>query len=127
MEHPRQWCDTKICPDFGTVEAGNIRVCSDVEQGYYCTTCRHTLLSRDTTKIQDVQVFGVPDATYSEELCAWVKLRAGTTVGADEVRAFCRGQIAHYKIPRHVRFVDEFPMTATGKVQKFLMREHMMA
>ena len=76
-------------------------------------------------KIQDVQVFGVPDARYGEELCAWVKLRAGETLTADEVREFCRDQIAHYKVPRHIRFVDEFPMTVTGKMQKFIMREKM--
>jgi fatty-acyl-CoA synthase len=78
-------------------------------------------------KIQDVQVFGVPDDRYGEELCAWVKLRAGETLTAEEVREFCRDQIAHYKIPRHVRFVDEFPMTVTGKMQKFIMRERMVA
>ncbi len=76
-------------------------------------------------KIQDVQVFGVPDQRYGEELCAWVKLRAGETLTAEEVRDFCRDQIAHYKIPRHIRFVDEFPMTVTGKMQKFIMRERM--
>ncbi len=78
-------------------------------------------------KIQDVQVFGVPDERYGEEICAWIKLRAGETMEGDEVRAFCDGQIAHYKIPRHVRFVDEFPLTVTGKVQKFIMRERMIA
>jgi fatty-acyl-CoA synthase len=76
-------------------------------------------------KIQDVQVFGVPDQRYGEELCAWVQLRAGETLTADEVREFCRDQIAHYKVPRHIRFVDEFPMTVTGKMQKFIMRERM--
>jgi fatty-acyl-CoA synthase len=76
-------------------------------------------------KIQDVQVFGVPDARYGEELCAWVKLRPGETLTAEEVRDFCRDQIAHYKVPRHIRFVDEFPMTVTGKIQKFMMREKM--
>ena len=60
-------------------------------------------------KIQDVQVFGVPDPRYGEELCAWVKLRAGETLTADEIRAFCRDQIAHYKVPRYIRFVDDFP------------------
>jgi len=75
--------------------------------------------------IQDVQVFGVADARYGEELCAWVKLRGGEALSADEVQAFCRGQIAHQKVPRHVRFVEEFPMTVTGKMQKFLMREAM--
>ena len=78
-------------------------------------------------KIQDVQVFGVPDERYGEELCAWVRMRAGESLTAEEMRAFCTGQIAHYKIPRHIRFVDEFPMTVTGKVQKFLMREQMIA
>jgi fatty-acyl-CoA synthase len=76
-------------------------------------------------KIQDVQVFGVPDARYGEELCAWVKLRPGETLTAEEIRDFCRDQIAHYKVPRHIRFVDEFPMTVTGKIQKFIMRERM--
>jgi fatty-acyl-CoA synthase len=78
-------------------------------------------------KIQDVQVFGVPDARYGEELCAWVKLRAGETLTAEELRNFCRDQIAHYKVPRHIRFVDEFPMTVTGKIQKFIMRDRMTA
>jgi fatty-acyl-CoA synthase len=77
-------------------------------------------------KIQDVQVFGVPDERYGEELCAWVILRAGERMEAEELRAFCEGQIAHYKIPRHVRFVGEFPLTVTGKVQKFIMRERMI-
>ena len=75
--------------------------------------------------IEDVQVFGVPDPRYGEELCAWVKLRAGATLTDDAVREYCRGQIAHQKVPRYVRFVDEFPMTVTGKMQKFLMREAM--
>ena len=78
-------------------------------------------------RFQDVQVFGIPDERYGEEICAWVKLRAGGTMEAEELRAFCEGQIAHYKIPRHVRFVDEFPLTVTGKVQKFIMREQMIA
>jgi fatty-acyl-CoA synthase len=78
-------------------------------------------------KIQDVQVFGIPDERYGEELCAWVKLRAGEALTADEVREFCREQIAHYKVPRHIRFVDEFPMTVTGKMQKFIMRDRMAA
>ena len=75
--------------------------------------------------IVDVQVFGVPDKRYGEELCAWIKLRSGETLHEDDVKAFCQGQIAHYKVPRHIRFVDEFPMTVTGKVQKFIMRERM--
>ncbi|MEN3287750.1 MAG: fatty-acyl-CoA synthase [Bradyrhizobium sp.] len=74
-------------------------------------------------KIQDVQIFGVADDRYGEELCAWIRVRSGETLTADEVRAFCHGQIAHNKIPRYVEFVDEFPMTVTGKIQKFIMRE----
>jgi len=76
--------------------------------------------------IQDVQVFGVPDLRYGEELCAWIKIRAGATLTEDDVKAFCKDQIAHYKVPRHVRFVSEFPMTVTGKMQKFIMREKMV-
>jgi fatty-acyl-CoA synthase len=77
--------------------------------------------------IEDVQVIGVPDEKYGEELCAWVKLRPGSELTADDVRSFCAGTIAHYKVPRYVRFTDEFPMTVTGKVQKFLMRETSIA
>lgn len=76
-------------------------------------------------KIQDVQVFGVPDAKYGEELCAWIRIREGETLTAEEVRGFCDGQIAHQKIPRYIRFVDAFPMTVTGKIQKFRMRQAM--
>ncbi len=75
--------------------------------------------------IADVQVFGVADAKFGEELAAWVKLREGAVLTEEAVREFCRGQIAHYKIPRYVRFVNEFPMTVTGKMQKFLMRKAM--
>jgi fatty-acyl-CoA synthase len=75
--------------------------------------------------IQDVQVFGVPDDRYGEEVCAWVKLRAGAALSEAELQAFCRGRIAHQKIPRYVRFVEQFPMTVTGKMQKYLMREAM--
>jgi fatty-acyl-CoA synthase len=76
-------------------------------------------------QIQDVQVVGVPDARYGEELCAWVIVRPGQTLTEEAVRNFCRGQIAHYKVPRYVRFVEEFPMTITGKIQKFRIREMM--
>ena len=75
--------------------------------------------------IVDVQVFGVPDQRFGEELCAWIKLRAGTALTEDDVKAFCKDQIAHYKVPRYVRFVDDFPMTVTGKMQKYLMRATM--
>jgi fatty-acyl-CoA synthase len=74
-------------------------------------------------KVLDVQCVGVPDQKYGEELCACIVLRPGMQATAEEIRAFCDGQIAHYKIPRYVRFVDSFPMTVTGKVQKYLLRE----
>jgi fatty-acyl-CoA synthase len=73
--------------------------------------------------VEDVQVIGVPDVKYGEELMAWVKLRPGATVTSDELRDFCRGKIAHFKVPRYVRLVDDFPMTVTGKVRKVEMRE----
>jgi fatty-acyl-CoA synthase len=75
--------------------------------------------------VSDVQVIGVPDQKYGEELCAWVILKAGQTATEDDIRAFCKGQIAHYKVPRYVRFVEAFPMTITGKIQKFAMRDQM--
>jgi fatty-acyl-CoA synthase len=71
-----------------------------------------------------VQVIGVPDERYGEELMAWVRLRDGVDgISADDVRAFCQGRLAHYKIPRYVHVVQEFPMTVTGKVRKVEMRE----
>jgi fatty-acyl-CoA synthase len=73
--------------------------------------------------IEDVQVVGVPDAKYGEELCAWVKLRPGQELTPEQVREYCQGKIAHYKIPRYVRFTADYPMTVTGKIQKFKMRE----
>ncbi len=77
-------------------------------------------------KVQAVQVFGVPDTKYGEEICAWIVLKPGHTATAEEVREFCRDQIAHYKIPRYIRFVSDMPMTVTGKFQKFVMRDHMI-
>jgi fatty-acyl-CoA synthase len=77
-------------------------------------------------KIESAQVVGLPDPKYGEELCAWIKLHPGETASAEDIQAYCKGQIAHYKIPRYIRFVDAFPMTVTGKVQKFLMREQMI-
>jgi fatty-acyl-CoA synthase len=73
--------------------------------------------------ISDVQVIGVPDLKYGEELMAWIKLKNGCRVTPEEIKEFCRGRIAHYKIPRYIKFVDEFPMTVTGKIQKYKMRE----
>jgi fatty-acyl-CoA synthase len=73
--------------------------------------------------IADVQVVGVPDERYGEELCAWVIARSGAELDEESVRSHCRGRLAHFKVPRYVIFTDEFPMTVTGKVQKFKMRE----
>jgi fatty-acyl-CoA synthase len=73
--------------------------------------------------VADVQVFGLPDERYGEEICAWIVRKSGSTLDEDGVREFCRAGIARFKVPRYVRFVDEFPMTVTGKVQKFRMRE----
>jgi fatty-acyl-CoA synthase len=77
-------------------------------------------------KVREVQVFGVPDTKYGEEVCAWVVPHAGETITEDELKFYCRDQIAHYKVPRYFRFKTELPMTITGKPQKFLMREAMI-
>jgi fatty-acyl-CoA synthase len=77
-------------------------------------------------KVSEVQVFGVPDEKYGEELCAWIVVAHGDQLSEEEIKAFCAGQIAHYKIPRYVRFKDTLPMTITGKPQKFIMREQMV-
>ena len=76
-------------------------------------------------QVQDVQVVGVPDRKYGEELAAWIIVKPGQELTEEQVRAFCQGQIAHYKIPRYLRFVPAFPMTVTGKIQKFKIREAM--
>jgi fatty-acyl-CoA synthase len=70
-------------------------------------------------------VVGVPDQRFGEELCAWIIAKPGQTLHEDEVREFCKGKIAHYKVPRYMKFVDAFPMTITGKIQKFKIRELM--
>ena len=77
-------------------------------------------------KVQDVQVFGVPDPRYGEVVCAWIRSRPGEACTAEEIIRFCREQVAHFKVPQHIRFVEEFPMTVTGKIQKFVMRESMI-
>ena len=77
-------------------------------------------------KIQDVAVFGVPDDKYGEQLCAWIKLKEEGTLDEAGIKAFCKDSLAHYKVPHYVRFVDEFPMTVTGKLQKFIMRDRMI-
>jgi len=76
--------------------------------------------------ISEVQVFGVPDEKMGEEVCAWIQLNAGHELSADEVKDYCRDKITHFKIPRYIDFVDEYPMTVTGKIQKFVMREAMV-
>ena len=76
-------------------------------------------------KVQDVQVVGLPDRKYGEELCAWIIAKPGQSVTEEEVRDFCKGQIAHYKVPKYIQFVTEFPMTVTGKIQKFKIRDAM--
>jgi len=76
--------------------------------------------------ITAVEVVGVPDEKFGEELCAWIQTREGTVLSENDIRSFCDGQIAHFKVPRYIRFVDEFPMTVTGKVQKFHMRDAMI-
>jgi fatty-acyl-CoA synthase len=74
-------------------------------------------------KVADVQVVGLPDERLGETVAAWIKLKAGETAAEDEIREFCKGRIAHFKIPQHIRFVDAFPMTVTGKIQKYVMRQ----
>ena len=77
--------------------------------------------------ISEVQVFGIPDKKMGEEVCAWVQVNEGATLSADDIKAFCKDQITHFKIPRHIRFVSDYPMTVTGKIQKFVMRDEMLA
>ncbi|MBB4640189.1 AMP-binding protein [Rhizorhapis suberifaciens] len=79
------------------------------------------------SKVEDVHVVGVPDARLGEEICAWIKIRAGLSATLEEIELYCREKLAHYKVPRHLRFVSSFPMTVTGKVQKFEIRQTMMA
>ena len=78
-------------------------------------------------KIFDVQVAGVPDPVYGEETAAWIILRDGEQASAEDIRDFCRGKISKQKIPRHIFFIDSYPMTASGKVQKFKLREDFVA
>ena len=74
-------------------------------------------------EIEDATVLGVPDQKYGEEVCLWVRVRQGSTITPDEIRDYCKGQIAHYKIPRYIEIVDAFPMTVTGKIRKVEIRE----
>jgi fatty-acyl-CoA synthase len=77
--------------------------------------------------IQEVQVFGIPDAKYGEQVAAWVQLREGRTLTPEDISQYCTGQITHFKVPRYIKLVDEYPMTVTGKMQKFVMREQYAA
>ncbi len=126
--------------DAGWIESGDIAIID--EQGY----CQIVGRSKDMLirggenifpreieeflyqhpKIDQVQVIGVPDRKYGEEICAWIKLHNGEQATEEEIKTFCSGKIAHFKIPRYILFVDEFPMTVTGKVQKYVMREKMV-
>ena len=124
----------------GWLHTGDLAV--ETEDGYYRITGRikdmvirggENIYPREVEeflythpKIEDAQVIGVPDPRYGEELAVWVKLKAGQSATEQEVREFCRGKIAHYKVPRYVKFVSSFPMTVTGKIQKFRMRELMI-
>ncbi|XP_028401932.1 acyl-CoA synthetase family member 2, mitochondrial-like [Dendronephthya gigantea] len=74
-------------------------------------------------KIQEVEVIGVPDKRMGEEICAWIRLIKDETATANEIKEFCKGKIAHFKIPRYIKFVDDMPMTVTGKMKKYVMRE----
>lgn len=74
-------------------------------------------------KVLDAQVVGVPDEKYGEQVMAWIKLKPGQTASAEEIRDFCLGRIASFKVPRYIEFCEEYPMTASGKIQKYKLRE----
>jgi fatty-acyl-CoA synthase len=136
---PERTADTVDCD--GWLHSGDIGV-MDVE-GYTQVTGRikdmiirggENIFPREIeeflykhTAIQEVQVFGIPDERYGEQVCAWIKIMDGATLTADAVKDFCRKQISHFKVPVYIRFVDEYPMTVTGKMQKFVMRDEMIA
>jgi len=115
--------------DLGTMdEAGYVRITGRLKdmiirggENIYPAEIEEFLFTHP--KVAQVAVFGVPDERYGEEIMAWVQLHAGEAATAEELRGYCKGKIAHYKVPRHVWFVQEFPMTVTGKLQKYRMRE----
>ncbi|WP_332811501.1 AMP-binding protein [Sphingomonas sp.] len=119
--------------DLATIdEGGYCRIVGRIKdmvirggENIYPREVEEFLLTHDN--IVDATVVGVADARFGEELCAWIIPRAGASLDAEEIRAWCRAHIAHFKVPRHIRFVEEFPMTVTGKIQKFLIREQVEA
>jgi len=119
--------------DIATMDqAGYVRIVGRIKdmiirggENIYPTEIEKFLYSNP--KIEEVEVFGVPDAKYGEEVAAWIKLREDQTASDEDIRKFCEGRLSHFKIPRYIKFVREFPMTVTGKVQKFVMRECMAA
>ena len=117
------WNDDEIAPGtgFGRHPHADMEIITYVRQGV--VTHEDSAGNIGRTVAGDVQVIGVPDHKYGEEVCAWIRLHDGVTATEQEFRDFCRGQIATFKIPRYIRFTREFPMTVTGKVQKFRMRE----
>ena len=140
---PGYWADeekTRECIVDGWIRTGDLATID--EEGYgnivgrlkemvirggenlYPREIEEFLFAHDA--IEDVAVFGVPDPKYGEELCAWIKLKEGRSMSEEDVRRYCDGQISHFKVPRYIRFVDDFPMTVTGKMQKFHMRESMV-
>jgi len=117
-------CRGADCPDAHCITVGRIKD-MDIRGGenLYPREIEEFLFRHP--KVEAVQVVGVPDPRYGEELCAWIKLKSGTAAMPAEIQEFCKDQIAHYKIPRYIKFVDAFPMTVTGKVQKFIIREQL--
>jgi len=87
------------------------------------STISKSYCHRGDPKVAAIAVFGIPDDYYGEEVMAWIQLHRGESATEQEIRDFCKGRISHFKIPRHIKFVDDFPMTVTGKMQKFRMRE----
>ncbi len=142
---PKYWNDpdktAKAIDEARWIASGDIAIVDD--QGYFQIVGRskdmlirggENIFPREiedffytNPKVEQVEVIGVPDPKYGEEVCAWIKLRPGEAATPEEMQAFCEGEIAHFKIPKIIRFVDEFPTTITGKVQKFVMREQMAA
>ena len=128
---------TAAIDDEGWLHTGDLATVDD--EGYYKITGRlkdmiirggENVYPREieeflytNPKVADVQVIGVPDQRFGEEIMAWVMLKADQEATEEEIKEFCRGRIAHFKVPRYVKFVSEFPMTVTGKIQKFVMRE----